>query len=264
VIIYPYHRYMAYRLVSGDRPGEVCKNIEDLGFLPPKLSDVEKLRDNMTRARISGSDLFKELKLEVFERTGPSADAMYWIVETPAARASAEAMLIDRVDLKAVAAVLGHKFNARVTAESVEMFRDGFWDTVTLTPMDFSFYFRLGGKKKPEPPPERVPLSHREHYTSWRNGVVPGDEEISVEEMIRSIAVDSYFQFKELSSRPDPESRKQALSFASMVLKTAPVAMRKSSAKNGLQVPALAPILTYPADTALSLEDLEDAREDDQ
>jgi hypothetical protein len=84
---------------------------------------------------------------------------------------------------------------------------------------------------------------------------VPGDDELSVEDMIRNIAVDSYFQFKELSSRQDVDSKRQALVFAGMVLKTAPTAMRKARKTDA--PPPLAPLLSYPEDNVPTIEELD-------
>lgn len=257
---YPYHRYLAYQLLNGDDPSTVCSHMRDLEFTPPRTRDVEKLAKSIAMANLSGENLRQDLNLGFFDEAGPSLDAMFWLVETVSARRVTEKMLLDRVDPKVVAAVVGHKFDTRVTIESVAMFRDGFWDTVTLSPVDFADYFHLGGARKPDPPPARVPLNQRPSYASWNEGVVPDDDELTVEDMIRNIAVDSYFQFKELSSRPDVDSRRQALGFAGMVLKTAPTAIRK--ARKPEAPPPLAPLLVYPSDNVPTIEELDNDVDD--
>lgn len=252
---YPYHRYLAYQLLNGDDVDAVVAHMRDLEFVPPRRADVERLAYDVAKASLAREDLRAELGLGFFDEPGPSLDAMFWLVETVAARAVAEKMLLDRVEPRVVAAVVGHKFNARVTVEAVDMFRNGFWDTVTLSPVDFAEYFHLGGQRKPDPPPTRVPLNQRPSYVSWSEGVVPDDDSLSVEDMIRNIAVDSYFQFKELASRQDTDSKRQALSFAGMVLKTAPTAMRKARKTDA--PPPLAPLLEYPQDTVPTIEELD-------
>ncbi len=252
---YPYHRYLAYQLLNGDDVSAVCRHMSDLEFTPPRAADVETLSREFARASMSRENLRQTLRLGFFDEPSQALDAMFWLVETVAARRVAERMLFDRVSAGVVAAVVGHKFDARVSVEAVEMFRDGFWDTITLSPVDFAEYFHLGGARKPDPPPTRVPLSQRPSYTSWSEGLVPGDDELSVEDMIRNIAVDSYFQFKELSSRQDVDSKRQALVFAGMVLKTAPTAMRKARKTDA--PPPLAPLLSYPEDNVPTIEELD-------
>lgn len=260
---YPYHRYLAYRLLSGDSVDDLRAHIRDLEYHPPSRDDVVAMDNEISRLQLSGRDPRKEMGLEFFDRQGPSTTAMYWLVETPLARGVAEKMLLDRVDTRAVASVLGYKFDTRVTVESVNMFRDGFWDTINLGPVDFAAYFHAAGKRKPDPPPSLVPLTQRPHYSGWSQGHLPTEDDLSVEEMIRNIAVDSYFRFKELSSRPDVDSQRQALGFAGMVLKTAPTAMRKANAKRADDVPALMPLLTYPQDSVPTIEELDNDVDDE-
>lgn len=258
---YPYHRYLAYQLLNGDAVDAVVAHMRDLEFITPCRDDVERLALDIARASLAHEDLRQTLGLGFFDEPGASLDAMFWLVETVAARNAAEKMLLDRVEPRVVAAVIGHKFSARVTIESVDMFRDGFWDTITLSPVDFAEYFHTGARRKPDPPPPRVPLNQRPSYTSWAEGVVPDDEDLSVEDMIRNIAVDSYFQFKELSSRPDTDSKRQALGFAGMVLKTAPTAMRKARKTDA--PPPLAPLLSYPEDTVPGIEEIDNDVDDE-
>lgn len=263
-IRYPYHRYLAYRLLSGDSVDDLRAHIRDLEYCPPSREEIAAVDNDLSRMRLSSVDPRKELGLEFFDRQGPSITAMYWLVETPLARGVAEKMLLDRVDTRVVASVIGYKFDTRVTVEAVNMFRDGFWDTINLGPVDFATYFHAAGQRKPDPPPSLVPLTQRPQYSGWSQGFVPTEEDLSVEEMIRNIAVDSYFRFKELSSKSDVDSQKQALGFAGMVLKTAPTAMRKANAKRVDDVPALMPLLTYPQDTVPTIEELDNDVDDDQ
>jgi hypothetical protein len=260
---YPYHRYLAYRLLSGDGIDEVRDHIRDLEFHPPSVDDAEALRSEITFMSVSGRDVREELGLSFFDRKSPSTESMLWIVETSLAREVAEKMLLDRVDTRVISSVLSYKFDARVTVEAVNMFRDGFWDTITLGPVDFAAYFHAAGQRKPDPPPALVPFEQRRHYASWSNGHVPSEEDLSVEEMIRNIAVDSYFRFKELSSRKDVDSQKQALNFAGMVLKTAPTAMRRAQARREDEIPPLLPLLTYPEDSVPTIEELNNEVDDD-
>jgi hypothetical protein len=257
---YPYHRYLTYLVLSGENTDDVISNLSDLEYVPPEAADVDAIRDGF-RGRLFTADLRESLGLSFFDGDSSSTLHMFWIVETAAVRSCAEHLLLDRVDPDAVSTILGLKFGREVTRRGVEMFRDGFWDTTTLTAVDFTNYFRRGGKRKPDPPPSAVPLTQRPAYAAWAEGIIPDETQLPVEDMVRSISVDSYFRFKNLSSRPDVDSQRQALSFASMVLKTGTAqkqlsAIAKARGKGAGTDMSLKPMLEYPDNPVPTLADL--------
>jgi hypothetical protein len=256
VIRYPYHRYLRYQVLNGDDVEEIRGHMADLQYAPPQVEDVETLRRQMMR-RLVDKDVRRRHEVLFLEEPCESLDLMFWMVETAPVRACAERMLLDRLPVEHVATVLGLKFNQRLTVKSIELFRDGFWDTATLTPLDFSEYFRLAGVKKPDPPPSRVALRHRPLYSAWDQGLPPDPEELPVEEMVRQVSVDSFMQFKRLQSSQAADAQKQAIAYAQLLLKTAPAtkALRAASGGRG-ELPPLQALIEYPEDSVRSLADL--------
>lgn len=255
---YPYHRYLKYLVLNGDDRDEIRDHIASLEYIPPRADDVDELVASF-RKRITNRELRDREDVLFFDDACDSLDHMFWIVETPVVRSCAERLLLDRVDPGSVSTILSLKFKHELTRKCVEMFRDGFWDTAVLGPVDFSEYFALARAIKPEPPPEAVSLTTRPHYSAWKEGLVPNAEELSVQDMVREIGVDSFMRFKELSSKPGTENQKQALAFAAMVLKTAPAAKSLSSIggrRAGGDIPKLRPIVEYPEQDVPTLADL--------
>lgn len=246
---YPYHRYLTYQVLNGDDVDDVIGHMRDLEYAPPLSEDIEEMCGHLRRRRVTHA---------VRERHGvlffddEAMDIVNWIVETPVARTCAERMLLDRVHPKHVATILGLKFGLRVSALAIDRFRDGFWDTATLTNVDFAEYFRLGGRRKPEPPP--TSLASRPAYSAWREGLIPDEEDLSPDAMIREIQVDAFMRYKETSDRND---HKTAMDYAKLVLKTAPARKSLYEAKRTTgDVMAIKPLLKYPEETVATIGEL--------
>jgi len=251
---YPYHRYLAHLLIGGDDAATVIAHLRDLEYIPPLVEDVDELATQISRLRPL-RDLRTRYGVQFIDEKTPSADLMRWLVETPAARTCTERLLLDHVPPPAIATVIGLKFGQpKMSAQAIEFLRDGFWDTALLTHVDFSEYFHLGARTKPEPPPAAVSLVTRPAYSQWREGLVPTDEELSPETMVREVQVDAFMRFKEMSSRAD---FRQAKPWAELVLKTASARRGLKEAKLGSgDVFGVKPLLKYPAQNVPTLGEL--------
>lgn len=232
---YPYHRYLTYQVLNGDSVDDVVDHMSDLEYIPPLDEDVVELRAHLLRRRVTR---------EVRERHGvlffdeENMEPVHWIVETPAARTCTERLLLDGVHPKHVATIVGLKFGRELSAHAIEMFRDGFWDTATLRMTDFAEYFRLGGQRKPDPQP--TSLVTRPAMAAWREGLVPNEEELSPDAMLREIQVDAFMRFKETRDRHD---HKTAIDWAKLALKTAPA--RRSLIDRAKKIPEVKPMLVH-------------------
>lgn len=246
---YPYHRYLTYQVLNGESVDDIIENMEELEYIPPLQEDVEELRSILLRRRVT-REVRERQEVLFFDEPSPSLDQVFWIVETPPARTSAERLLLDRVHPKHVATIMSLKFNDKLTQKAIEMFRDGFWDTSVLTPIDFAEYFRLAGDRKPDPPPDTVSLKTRPAYAQWKHGLHPDEEELTPETMVREIQVDAFMKFKELASNADIDAQKMAKTYAELVLKTtgAGKALAAGRGSRSDSIPAMTPKLAY-ADT---------------
>ena len=251
---YPYHRYLAYLLIGGDDTATVIAHLRDLEYVPPLAEDVEELRAQINRLRAL-RDLRARYGVEFLGAQSPAATLMRWLVETPHARTCTERLLLDHVQPAGVATIIGLKYGQpTMSAQAIEYFRDGFWDTALLTHVDFSAYFHMGAQTKPEPPPEAVSLATRPQYAAWKQGLHPGDEELSPETMVRELQVDAFMRFKELSSRANFRDAKL---WAELVLKTASARRSLKEAKVGSGGDfALRPLLKYPEQHVPTLGEL--------
>jgi len=252
---YPYHRYLAYRIWQGDGFEEVREHLGELEYIPPSIDDVKSVRerlDSCARGHLNpGVRVFEEYGLKIFEEKSPSSDMMYWIVETPVARTCAERLLLDRVHPQDVAVILRLKYNDRITEKSVNMFRDGFWDTCLLTPIDFAAYMGLSGHRHKRPP-SSVSLATRPDYSAWKEGLIPS---LGIEEMLREIQVDAFMRFKESSAEHDDKS---AMDWAKLVMKTGPVSMavRAKDKSSDNTIFDVKPIFEYPDYSVPTLGDI--------
>ena len=254
---YPYHRYLRYQVLNGDSVVEIRRHMDDLGYFPPAEDDIREIQSS-----ISGRLIDKELRerhgVTFFDDPSPSLESVFWLVETAPARSCVERLLLDRVDTKKISIVIGIKFSQKIGQKAIELFRDGFWDTGTLTPVDFSKYFKLQNKNKPEIPPERVSLSGRPHYSAWESGLIPDDSELPVDEMIHEVMVDSFMQFKRLQSSGNPDDHKSAMAYAGLFLKTAPAKRKEKFASEGKgnKIPELRMIVEYPYSKVPTISEL--------
>lgn len=245
---YPYHRYLTYRALNGDGVENIVEHLRALEYIPPLAEDVEEV---IGRRRLVTRELRQRLGVAFFD--DPGMESVYWLVETPVARTAAERLLLDRVHPKHVATVLALRFNEKISEAVIDKFRDGFWDTVALTPIDFSNYFRLAHRDKPEPPPEAVSLITRPAYAAWKQGLQPDEKELSPDTIIREIQVDAFMRFKQMSDRNDPHV---AMEWAKLALRTAPARRALTAGKVGGPIPGLKPILEYPGHKTPTLGEL--------
>lgn len=243
---YPYHLYLTYQVLNGDDSDTIAEHMDELEYVPPTTEDVEELRASLLRRPVTRERREKHRVL-FFDEDSPSVDQMMWIVETPPARTCAERLLLDGVHPRHVSTILGAKFNNALTIRGVELFRDGFWDTTVMTPVDFVEYFRRAGSRKPDPPPEAVSLGTRSAYAMWKQGLHPDEEQLSPDAMIREIRVDAFMRFKEASSGPEADAR-EAKAWAELTLKTAGASKALADGRRGKseKIPDLAPMLSYP------------------
>lgn len=230
---YPYHRYLTYLVLEGEE--DIPGHLSALEYIPPLDEDVDELRTRLNRPVNRG--LRKKYDVLFFD--DENMDVVYWLVETVPARTCAERLLLDRVHPKHVATVLSLKFNEKVTEATVDRFRRGFWDTSVLTPTDFTAYFRMGGERKPDPPPGS--LETRAHYSAWKEGLLPDEEALSPDSMIREVQVDAFMVYKRHLNQHD---HKTAIDFARLLLKTAGTRAGLTR-KTGSGVPPIKPILEY-------------------
>lgn len=238
---YPYHRYLTYQIFNGDRTPDIVAHMLDLDYIPPRIEDVDECRRRLGRRRLTPG-LRTAHGLDFFDAHTPSAQQMQWLVETVVARTCVERLLLDRVHAQHVATIIGAKFATTICAQAIDYFRDGFWDTIALTAVDFGEYFHLGGQKKPTPPPASVSLATRGAYAAWKQGLQPDDTLLSPETMVREIQVDAFMRFKEASDR---EQGVDARAWAQLVLKTGS-ARNSLAAKSSGRVPEVRPLLEYP------------------
>ena len=245
---YPYHRYLIYQILRGDDVDDINDHMVDLEYIPPPTKDVAELASRLRR-RSLGENLYKTYDVEFFDEQSESRDLMNWIVTTPVVRTCAERLLLDRVHPRHAATILGLKFNEALTIKAVEMFRTGFWDTTTLTPIDFENYFQLAGTHKPKPPP--TSLAMRAAHSAWREGLPPDEEELSADAMVREIQTDAFMHFKEAAG-----DLKQAKPWAELVLKTAPARKALTDSGKSGPLPGVLPVLEYPDNSIPSLGDL--------
>lgn len=253
---YPYHRYLTHLVLGGDDNDVIAEHLTELEYLPPTNDEIDELRELLFRRPVSAARR-QELGVTFLNEYSPSLEQAMWIVEHPPVRTCAERLLLDRVHPKHITTILSVKFNEDLTTKAVEMFRDGFWDTSVMKPMDFSAYFRRAGSRKPDPPPEAVSLATRSAYAKWKHGLYPDDEELSPDRMVREIRMDSFMRFKEESSGPSGDP-KMAKAWAELALKTAGAAKALADGRKGKSdvIPDLKPKMHFPNHTTPTLGDL--------
>jgi hypothetical protein len=252
VRLYPYHRYLVYQVLNGDDVAEIVGHMADLEYIAPRIDDVQELAERFSRRMIT-REVRERQGVLFFDEDSDSRRQMSWIVETVVARTCAERLLLDGVQPREVATIIGFKFSQKFTKRAVEMFRDGFWNTAGLTAVDFEAYFALAGSHKPPPPPSSVSLATRAAYAAWKQGLPPGEEDLSPDAMVREIQVDAFMRFKEQQSRNDARS---AMEWAKLALKTAPARRALATTNKGGDIPGLKPIVDYPEHNIPTLGEL--------
>jgi hypothetical protein len=241
--------------LEGDDVEEIRDHMRDLGYIPPQVEELRELSESMARFTVLTDEVRELHGVLFFDESCPSRDSMYKIVEEADVRVFAEKLLLDRVPAKAVATILTHKFDARFDIKSVEMFIKGFWDVIGLSPLDFYAYFQSGGKKPPRVQ-KSGSIDERGAITAWEHGVHPDEKEFSVESMLRSVTVDSFFQFKKNQSVPTPEKQDQARKWAGTFMRAASAKKMVGTAEDKKKANDIRPILVYSTEEPPTLEEL--------
>ena len=252
---YPFHRYLRYLLLEGDDVDEIHEHIGNLGYIPPLKEDLQDMLGPMSAYQVVDDSVREEHGVLFFDEPCPSRDGMYRIVEEPRVRTLAEKLLLDKVPNRDVATILSHKFDGRFDIKAVNMFQSGFWDTVTLAPLDFYAYFQSGNRSMPMGGKAGT-IDERGMLAAWREGVHPEDEELTIDKMMKSLTFDSYFQFKENQATPSPDKQEQARKWASVFMRAAGASKSLGIAGQKNKANEIKPILTYSEVNPPTLADL--------
>lgn len=261
---YPYHRYLRYLVLEGDDVESIRRHIgAELGFFAPLEEDVQFLIDTLYAGRLITEDWRKKNEVDLFEEAGHDMEQAHWIVETGPARAVAEKALLDRVSARNTATILSMKFGLSyvITERAVSLFRRGWWDTESLTAVDFARYYRLRGERKPDPPPG-VPLHMRPAAAAWAEGVLPDETELSTDDIVRSLQVDAFMHYERARSTPGAANQEEARKWAVIALRTSQLRKPKTPAKGAGAtgqgtLPGLKPAIYTPDQATPSIEDIQ-------
>ncbi len=230
---YPYHRYLRFLILDGSEAQDIRDHLGDeLDYLAPTVQEIEELCAQIYTGRIVNGAWRERCDVQMFDEVSEDMNTCHWVVETGPVRQAAERLLLEGVSSRHTGNVLTLKFGRQVTEHAVSLFRRGFWDTETLTKVEFAEYFRRAGARKPDPPP--TALKHRALYAAWEHGEMPDDGELSVDEMVRTIATDAFMQYNKARQMPIREAQDEARRWAQVVVRTAPlVAAGLGRGKNG-------------------------------
>lgn len=261
---FPYHRYLRYRVLEGDSFEDVCDNLEGLGFSTPDEEDYAFLVQTLVSGRLINDAWRERCDVTMFDETSPDMDLCIWIAEDEHVRDCLQRALFERVPVRHCATILTLKFGRTVTEKAVSLYRHGWWDTEELTVIDFMHYWQRGSSSKPDPPP--VPLHLRPAASAWQNGVLPSEDELSTDDIVRTIQVDAFMAFAEARQTNTPASADEARKWALLAMRTSQIRKPKTAAKDKSQtaLPGLKPLVYHPKNEAPSLADLEQPDDDDQ
>lgn len=259
----PYHRYLRYLVLAGDSADEITSHLLDLGYLPPPPEDIAFLRDTLVKGRLLTDEWRARCEVDMFDDTSADMDQAHWLVETAPARVVAERALLDKVPQRHVATIVTLKFARTVSERAVSLFRRGWWDTEELTAVDFAAYLARAGTRKPDPP-AGVPLHLRPAAAAWAQGILPPEEELSTDDIIRALQVDAFMHYERARTIPSPSKQEEARKWAQLALRVSQVRRPKASGKVGGQqeLPGLKPAVYYPDVQAPALEDIEQPDDD--
>lgn len=262
---YPYHRYCRWLALEGESPAALAAHIYSLGFIAPRREDVEifvrtcmgpgVLRDADGRAASAAWRAACDVAMFDDLQGDRDLEQCYWLVETAPVRALCEKLLITGLSPRQVATVLNLRANAQVREEAVRLFRDGFWDVKTLTSLDFKRYYALGNRERPEPP-SHVPLTQRVAAVAWDNGLVPTDEELSTDDIVRSIQVSAYLKYAECQKQTGADATTQAQRWATTALRASALQRAKKPETRQDELPGLKPRVHYPDSPVPTLAEL--------
>lgn len=245
---------------------DIRAHIAGLGYAPPRMDDVDRvIRLSVTGRAVDANGAVTDTAwrescgVGFFDEKQGEADLdeCYMIVETAPVRALAEKLLLSGVTPVNVATILNLRANVRVSKDAVKMFRDGFWDVETLTSIDFRNYYELSRRERPERP-RTAPLTQSAALVMYGEGMLPGEEELSTDDIVRSIQVASYVKFTEAQAKPNGSA--DAAKWANLALKASTMQRAdKNKNKNSKQLPVLKPLVHYPSQEVPTLAELDAA-----
>lgn len=248
--------------MEGDEAAEIASHLVDLGYIAPTDDDVEFLYNTLVKGRLIDDGWRARCDVDMFDEQSPEMDQAHWIVETETVRACVERALFDRVPVRHVATIATLKFGRTVSERAVSLFRRGWWDTEELTTLDFAAYFALQGQRKPDPP-EGVPLHMRPAAAAWNAGILPSEDDLSTDDIVRALQVDAFMHYERARVIPSPSSQDEARKWAIIALRTSAIRKPKVVKKEQAELPGLKPAVYYPQHSTPSLADLEQAADDD-
>ena len=268
---YPYHRYLRWLALEGESAKQIQGHVADLGFVRPRLEDLEEIvrtctQGQMTNAygAVESAQWRQHCDVEIFDEAQDSEDLdrCYSIVETAPLRALAERFLIERMALHHIATVLNLRANAKLTEESIRLFRDCFWDTKTLTSIDFRNYYTLGRIER-EVPHDFVPIAQQPAAAAWEAGILPDDSELSTDDIVRSIQVASYMKFMKAVNDDTPGQDKFAVTWAKMAMQSSQMQRSKKIEKKQSDLPKMMTRVSYPSQTITTLQQIQEQERSD-
>lgn len=106
-----------------------------------------------------------------------------------------EDMLSEHCDPEWIQDAVYNKFKESLSQETIEHYKDLFWDVDFLNAYEFAEYWlEQGGRDRPDPPP--VQGAHRPEYVAYQHGV---EVDINPEDMLKDVMTQAYFRSKELT-----------------------------------------------------------------
>lgn len=259
---YPFHRYLKYLVLEGDDNQEIQNHLFDLGYVAPSTEDIEFLRETLVAGRLIDAAWRTACGVDMFDSDSADLAQAHWIVETGLVRECIERALVEKIGVRHTATIATLRFGKSVTEAAVRFFRDGWWDTESLTLIDFAEYLALVGKKKPDPP-LGVPLHMRAAAAAWAEGILPPEEDLSTDDIMRALQVDAFMQYERARVSMSPEARDEARKWAALALRTSQLRKPKSSKRDQPELPGMKPAVYYPDYDAPSQAELEQPAEDE-
>ena len=217
------------------------------------------LRSTLYTGRFIDAEWRQKCEVDIFDEESDDVDGMNWILDNPPARRVVEKALLDGTSARHCANIVTMKFGRAISERAASLYRRCYWDTEALTKIDFAHYYARGGQRKPDPPPPSVPLEARGAFTAWEEGIVPDEEELSTEKIMRTIQVDAFMCFEKARAKPTPEAQDDARKWAVLAMRASQFRKPKASSKGQEQLPGLKPAVYYPEFNTPTLADLEDA-----
>jgi len=239
---------------------EVVDAIDSIFLIPPTEEDVAELRADIYDGRNIDSKWREACDTSVFFDKSRDMSLCIWIAENSDTSLLAQRLLLDGISCLHASTIISIKSGRNVTQNSVSLFKKCFWDTDELSRIDFNNYYSLGGYTSPDPP-MGVPLSMRPHMAAWQNGIIPGDDEVSTEDIIKTIQIDSFMTYQKSRVSTCRKEREESIKWANLALKTSSVRNGMSNTKKDDQDIKI--IVKYPQLNVVSLEEINQEDEED-